>query len=242
MEPAEYALMDAAEQGMWWYRALHARLDDALSLTSGRVLDAGCGTGGLLAVLKRRPGLDCVGLEYAALAAPRAAAKSGAPVVRGSINALPFADASFDAAVSADVLCHADVDPALALAELHRVLRGGGRLVVNMPAFMWLHSAHDRRVRNARRTTAPALRALLTQAGFVGVRAWYWNALLLPLMLVQRKLLARGDAASDVAAFPPWQDSLLHTVTELERRLPHWMPAGGSVLATARCPLSEPAP
>ena len=37
----------------------------------------------------------------------RAAAKSGAPVVRGSVNALPFADASFDAAIAADLLCHA---------------------------------------------------------------------------------------------------------------------------------------
>ena len=97
----------------------------------------------------------------------RAAAKSGAPVARGSVNALPFADASFDAAIAADVLCHRAVEPAPALAELRRVLRPGGRLVVNMPAYAWLLSAHDRQVHNARRCTARQLAAMLREAGFV---------------------------------------------------------------------------
>ena len=79
-------------------------------------------------------------------------------MVRGSVNAMPFADRSFDAAIAADVLCHAAVDPATALIEIRRVLRPGGRLVVNMPAYAWLMSAHDRRVHNARRQTAGELR------------------------------------------------------------------------------------
>ncbi|MDR3537286.1 MAG: class I SAM-dependent methyltransferase [Acetobacteraceae bacterium] len=237
MDPAEYALMDAAEDRMWWYRALHVRLLDALAGVSGRVLDAGCGTGGLLAMLRRRaPALAPVGVEWSDAAAHRAAAKSGAPVVRGSVNALPFAAASFDAAVTADVLCHAAVDPAQALAELHRVLRPGGRLVVNMPAYAWLASAHDARVHNARRQNAAQTRAMLQDAGFTQVRAHYWNGLLLPLMIVQRKVLARGDAASDVAPFPPWLDAIFRGMTECERRLPIPLPAGGSVLAIAERP------
>jgi len=235
MEPHEYALMDAVEGRMWWYRALHARLGDALAGVHGRVLDAGCGTGGLLAALRQtHPALDLVGLEWSDEAARRAREKSGAAIARGSVNALPFAAASFAAVVSADVLCHAGVDPGAALAELHRVLRPGGRLVVNMPAYAWLLSAHDRQVHNARRWTATVTRAALRRAGFADVRARYWNGLLLPLMVVQRKLLSRGaGAASDVAAFSPWLDASLHAITAVERRLPVPLPAGGSVLATA---------
>ncbi len=237
MDATEYALMDAAEHRLWWYRALHARLIQALGMEEGRVLDAGCGTGGLLATLRAtRPLLDLVGLEWSAFAAARAAAKSAAAIVRGSVNAMPFADDSFDAAIAADVVCHAAVDPARALGELRRVLRPGGRLVINMPAYQWLLSAHDRRVHNARRHTAQQTACLLRDAGFTRIRARYWNGLLLPIMVAQRKLLSRGDAASDVAPFSPWLDATLHAMTEIERRLPFSLPFGGSVLATAECP------
>jgi SAM-dependent methyltransferase len=277
MQPAEYALMDAAEAHMWWYRALHARLLDALAgvagnrlngddiapervaearssapgpasmapattgtrdaKVAGRVLDAGCGTGGFLAVLRtRRPDLERFGVEWDRAAAERAARKSATAVLRGSVNALPFRDACFDAVVTADVLCHAAVDPTAALAELRRVLRPGGRVVVNMPAYQWMLSPHDHRVHNVRRQTASAASKMLRAAGFTRIRARYWNGLLLPLMVVRRKILAGADAASDVAAFPPWLDAMLYGMTEFERRLPFPLPAGGSVLAVAEKP------
>ena len=201
------------------------------------MLDAGCGTGGLLARLRaERPDLRTVGVEWAEPASRRAAAKSGAPVVRGSVNALPFADACFDAAIAADLLCHGAVDPTPALAELRRVLRPGGRLLVNMPAYAWLLSAHDRQVHNVRRCTARQLSAMLRDAGFVQ-RA--------RRLLEQPAAAAHGGAAqaagtqraaSDVAPFPPWLDAMLHAMTEIERRLPFRLPAGGSVLATAERP------
>src|SRR4030095_10515629 len=69
MERAEYDRMAALEDTMWWYRALHAGLVARLrrlSLPDGaRVLDAGCGTGGLLRrVGQAMPGLKLTGLEY----------------------------------------------------------------------------------------------------------------------------------------------------------------------------------
>ncbi len=237
MEPKEYALMDEAEQRMWWYRALHRRLLDALDGVSGLVLDAGCGTGGLITRMAQdRPDLRAIGVEWSAAAAERAALKAGTPIVRGSVNSLPFADGSFDAVIAADVLCHAGVDPGESLAELRRVLRPGGRLIVNMPAYGWLMSSHDRRVHTVRRQTARQTRAMLSQAGFARVSARYWNGLLLPLVILQRKLIARRSARSDVAPFPPWLDAILHGMTTFERRLPMALPFGSSVLAIAEHP------
>lgn len=237
MEPAEYTLMDEAEGRMWWYRALHQRLLDALTPVRGQILDAGCGTGGLLAVVKeQRPDLTRFGLEWDRTAASRARAKSGALVARGSVNTLPFAAAAFDAVVSADVLCHAAVDPGATLAELRRVLKPGGRLVLNLPSYQWLMSAHDRHVHNARRFTAHGAATLLREAGFGGIQTGYWNGLLLPLMIAQRKVMARGDSVSDVAPFPPWLDATLLSITKIERRLPVSLPFGGSVLAIAERP------
>ena len=234
MEHDEYHLMNDVEDRMWWYRALHARLLDALASARGPILDAGCGTGGFLARVTQA--VPAFGLEWHAEAAVFAAAKARRPVTRGSVNALPFGDSVFGTVVSADVLCHAAVEPALALAEILRVLRPGGRLILNMPAFQALMSAHDTRVHNARRVSAPELRNMLRDAGFRVISARYWNGLLLPLMIVQRKILARSAERSDVAAFPPWLDHIFHGMTELERRLPFPLPAGGSVLAVAEKP------
>jgi hypothetical protein len=108
---AEYALMDAVEDGMWWYRAVHARIAAALR---ARPAWPACRCWMPAAALAaccaawppcRRPPL--AGLEYNPDAAARAAAKSGAAVAAGDVNALPFPDASFGALASVDVLCHA---------------------------------------------------------------------------------------------------------------------------------------
>ncbi|MGG5808947.1 class I SAM-dependent methyltransferase [Falsiroseomonas sp. CW058] len=241
MEPAEYALMDATEDRMWWYRAAHARVLDALRARPGApgpVLDAGCGTGGFLRrMADATPEREAMGLEYMPQAAARAAAKSGRPVAVGDANTLPFAGASFGAIVSIDVLCHGAVDPAAALAEFRRVLRPGGTVVLNLPAYDWMKSAHDIRVHTTRRFTRGVAAALLRDAGFDGVSARYWNGLLLPLMAVQRKVLQRRpDSPSDVTHFPPWIDRTLLGVSMVDR----WMgahglplPFGGSVLVVA---------
>lgn len=232
---------------MWWYRAMHARIFDALGLPArpghraGLLLDAGCGTGGFLARLRRAaPEVPAMGLEFHPPAALRARAKAGRPVATGSVNGMPFRDGSFTAVVSLDVLSHEAVQPERALAEMFRVLAPGGRLVLNLPAHEWLRSAHDVRVHNARRYTAGAARGMLEAAGFREVRARYWNALVLPMMVLQRKVLSRApDNRSDVAPFPPWLDRSLHLVTMLERRLISLgtrFPAGGSVLAVATRP------
>jgi hypothetical protein len=107
-----------------------------------------------------------------------------------------------------------------------------------MPAFRALMSAHDARVHNARRMNAAETRGMLEAAGFRVTHIRYWNSLLLPLMVLRRKFPGLASPVvtsegSDVAAFPPWLDRMLHGMTELERRLPWSFPAGGSVLAIA---------
>jgi SAM-dependent methyltransferase len=238
VEPQEYHLIDAVEDGMWWYRALHTRVLEALERPRGRILDTGCGTGGFVARLKAAwPEVETVGLEFDPGAAARARVKAGVSVANGSVLTLLFADTNFHTVTSMDVLCHAAVEPAAALAEMRRVLKPGGRLVLNLPAFQWLLSAHDHRVHNVRRFTTSEAAQMLTDAGFSVVSTEYWNSLLLPLMILQRKVMASTpEGRSDVAAFPPWQDRVLFGVTEVERRLSRLrlrVPAGGSVLAVA---------
>jgi SAM-dependent methyltransferase len=241
MEHEEYARMDAAEDRMWWYRAIHANLVDALCRhpgpPEGIVLDAGCGTGGLLRRLRRDlPDLRLLGIDADAVAAARAAAKSTAPVAVASVDALPFPDGSMGVIFSVDVLYHRRVDPERALAEAFRCLRPGGVLVVNVPAYRWLASFHDRRIHGARRYTRDELSALLAAAGFRQVEASYWNCLPFPIMVVHRKLLPLRAEGSDVVELPPLLERVLNMVMALERGMARSglrYPFGGSVLAVA---------
>jgi len=108
-------------------------------LKSGmRVLDAGCGPGGITTGLAQAvaPTGEAVGVDVdtEALAVARDLAdQRGVSNVRfeeGSIYALPFADASFDAAYAIAVLFHLQ-DPLAALRELGRVLTPGGMVCIS---------------------------------------------------------------------------------------------------------------
>ncbi|MGV9849114.1 methyltransferase domain-containing protein [Streptomyces sp. NPDC003442] len=120
-------------------REYKARMLDALGLRAGlAVLDAGCGPGTDLPALAEAvaPGGTVIGVDrdQAMLdaAAPRAAAHPCVELRRGDIHALPLDDAAVDRARTDRVLQWVD-DPARALAEFHRVLRPGGRLVMGEP-------------------------------------------------------------------------------------------------------------
>jgi SAM-dependent methyltransferase len=250
MERVEYHRMAMLEATMWWYRALHAQLLTRIRRQAlparARLLDAGCGTGGLLTRLAGTfPGLQLSGLEYDAEAAGLARGKLGGgperEILVGSVNAMPYADGQFDLVVSADVLCHAAVDETAALREFHRCLKPGGRLLLNLPAYQWMASAHDAHVHNARRYTAGQAGEMVAAAGFGAVSCGYWNSLLFPLMLLHRLTAGKGrdGSGSDVKPFPAWQDRLFYAVTAAERRLDDFglrLPFGGSVWVEARKP------
>ena len=95
-----------------------------------RVLDAGCGEGVLVSEYADRLAIEGVDAHY-----------SSERVQRGSVTALPYAADVFDRALCLDVLEHLTFEeqPA-ALAELRRVLRPGGELLVSVPNLAHLQS------------------------------------------------------------------------------------------------------
>ena len=240
MQPDEYRKMAAVEDAMWYYRALHRHVGRSLArhLPPGaRVLDAGCGTGGLLRRLHAaQPTWHLTGIDFSPLACELARARTGAEVVQGSIAALPFPEAAFDAVVSCDVVCQV-ADPAQALREFNRCLRPGGVVVLTMPAYQWMYSYHDREVGNLRRYTRSEVGALLGAAGFTVVRNTHWNTLPFPLAVLRRKLLPPAAPSSDVGLFPAPVEAGFNGLMAVEHAwlgLGGSLPFGNSVLTTAR--------
>lgn len=97
---------------------------------STRVLDAGCGEGIIVEEFAKRLAIEGIDQNY-----------SSGRVRTGSITALPYPDGQFDRALCLDVLEHLPFDEQpRALAELHRVLRAGGELLVSVPNLAHLQS------------------------------------------------------------------------------------------------------
>src|SRR5437764_9022621 len=238
MDPAEYDKLDRLEDRMWWFVATHANLMMLArrfepSTGPRRVLDAGCGTGGLLAKLAAADTSMVIGLDADETACLRARTKSMRPVCRASVNALPFRDAAFSAIFSADVLCHRDVDEVQALRQFRRCLMPGGILIMNLPAYRWMLSRHDAAVYNVRRYTRRGAAGLLHDAGFRLLYASYWNVVLFPLMVITRKLLPSRGIVSDVKLYPAPIETLCRDVTAFERillKIGFRFPFGGSLI------------
>ena len=230
MEPDEYRKMAAVEDAMWYYRALHAHVQRELGRRLGgrpaRILDAGCGSGGLIRRLAgAEPAWTWTGIDVSPLACALARKRCPADIREASVTALPFPDATFDAVVSADVLYHVE-DDAAALREMARVLRPGGVAVINVPAHRWLWSYHDVATHSQRRYGRGELREKMAAAGMVATRMTHWNMLPLPLVIVRRKLLPAPRSGSDVQLYPAPVEQAFRAAMAVERA---WLGAGGSL-------------
>jgi len=170
-----------------------------------------------------------------------AARETGAKLISSSVHELPFPGNSFDFVLSLDVLVSVGLDASRALHEAHRVLRPGGRLILNVAALEFLKGAHDSAVDADRRYTQQQLRVLLEGAHFQVERLSYWNATFTPPIALVR-WLSRARARknepprSDFRALPPFLNSVFRRVAALELSASRHvsLPFGTSLFAVAR--------
>lgn len=240
MQPNEYGTMFRVEETHWWYRALHCLIFQTLEaeLPNWRdkaILDAGCGTGAILQRLGN-PGKN-VGIDLAPEAIAFCRERGLNNARQADVCALPFVDASFDAVICSSVLYHEWVrDIAAAVREMRRVLRSGGLLVINVPAFRFLHSAHDEAVMTARRFRKPEIRKMLVDQNLTIRRLTYWTSLLFPFAVAARTLGASQMGRDFEAKEPSFTQRMFEQIMSLELCLLRGVsfPFGVALLAVAR--------
>jgi ubiquinone/menaquinone biosynthesis C-methylase UbiE len=242
--PHQHDIMRSVEDRYWWYQALRQHVAASIRPPQSRfsVLDAGCGTGGMLALIRQKfPEADLTGVDESTHAIRLAEARNiAAKFLPANVRDLPFPEGDFDFVLSLDVLSHAGVDDSLAMHEMYRVLRPGGRLLLNLAAFDFLKGAHDCAVDVDRRYTRPQVRALLEGANFRVERLTYWNASFAPPIALLRWLSRRraqiAEPRSDFRPLPPFLNALLKRVAALELNASHHisLPFGTSLFAVAR--------
>jgi len=242
MNPAEFEFLAAAERDFWWFRGMRRILFDLLDpwlegRKLERVLEAGCGTAYFASLLEARYGwrlfpvdLAREGLEYGRRAGV-------ARLAQADISRLPFANESFDAVFSMDVLVHFPPgQEAGALKELARVLAPRGLLVLRTAALNILRSRHSEFTGERQRFTRSRLKAAVERHRIRVLRLTYANSLLLPVALakfrVWEPLLAKPPA-SGLTPLPRWLDRALEVPLRVESVLLRAgvnLPAGQSLI------------
>jgi SAM-dependent methyltransferase len=242
MKEHTYPIMFRVEQSHWWYigrRKILARFveDICRRVTDRRprILDVGCGTGANLLMLSEYGDAEGVDISEAALAFCR---ERGLEKVKlGTGEKLPYDDGTFDLVTAFDVVEHMDDDLA-GLSEMRRVLRPGGRVLLFVPAFMFLWGLQDDVSNHRRRYRLPELRKVLEQAGFEVERASYANiTFFMPILFMRQLMRVTGiKAESENNINVPALNGVLGRVLGAESFVLRYVdiPFGVSALCVAR--------
>ena len=203
-------------------------------------LDCGCGTGNNLVLLRRYGrafGFDITfsGLKYARTSGEHS-------IAQASVTDIPFQNETFDLITSFDVV-YALPDDAeeKAVAEMLRILKRGGFLVLNVAALPALRGNHSVLGGEVRRYTRARLRWALERGGFTIERLTYTNFTILPIVAATRwlqRIAGHKESANEISVpFAP-VNAVLTAVLAAEAaalRVVN-MPLGSSVLCLARKP------
>ncbi|RPI57119.1 MAG: class I SAM-dependent methyltransferase, partial [Acidobacteria bacterium] len=166
-----------AERRHFWFRGFRRFVTPLIAhATQGvsrpRLLDAGCGTGANLPLLETFG--EPFGLELFWRGLQLARERGRGRLTQGSVTDLPYPDASMDVVLSFDVLyCLQDQAERAAIAEMFRVLRSGGSVIINVAALEMLKGDHSALGGEVRRYTRRDLRGKLERAGFQVKRITY---------------------------------------------------------------------
>lgn len=242
MQAHFYPIQYEMEETNWWYRGRRRILEvfagqikRDLNLDQPRILDVGCGTGANLVMLAKYG--EAHGLDVSADALEFCHTRGLERVKLGAAEELPYADGEFDVVTALDVIEHLDDDLA-GMREIHRVLRPGGRVLIFVPAFMFLWGVQDEVSHHRRRYRLPELERVITDAGFTVERGTYANIMFFLPIAVVRFILRRTGAkpSSEFALSPPFVNWLFTKLFGAEAVfLKRWnLPFGVSALCVAR--------
>jgi SAM-dependent methyltransferase len=214
--------MAQIEEHHWWFSGRRKIVESVIAglhlSHDADILEAGCGTGGNLAMLSRYGRV--FGTELDDLARQYAIDRKIGTIEPGRLpDQIPFAPQQFDLIVLTDVLEHLDDDSG-SLKALHVRLKPGGRLLITVPAFPFLWSRHDDTHHHKRRYLKQNLIDVVKGAGFAINFVSYYNALLFPMVAGVRyiKKSMKNDT-DDLGTPPELVNSLLRGLFSSERHV-----------------------
>jgi SAM-dependent methyltransferase len=223
MERAVFDRMAEHDEQHWWYVARRRILADLIARKvklpeNARILEIGAGTGHNFGMLRRFGRIDAIEIDEEArtLASKRLGAEVGA----SPLPDLPgIEDGAYHLIALLDVLEHVDEDQA-SLRSIARKLAPGGSIIVTVPSYQWMWSAHDEVHHHKRRYSKRGLRNVIEEAGLKADLLTHFNSLLFPAAAGARIVgKAMGKTSSDDNMPSRPVNGVLRSIFGLERHL-----------------------
>jgi SAM-dependent methyltransferase len=246
---AEYRQMFETETSLWWYKILHKKVLDYISQYFNTkeitILDAGCGTGGLMTFLINNGYKNIKGFDYS-IDAVKYCKKRNLEVSLADITKLEAKTIEkFDLIICNDVLYQFENNEIISIFEnLFARLKPDGKIISNNQAFNMFRGTHDIAVGSKQRFTIGDFEKLLHQnkIGTI-ITANYWSFLLSPLIFlvrfVQRLKLRFGlidvnKVKSDVELPSEFINNLFYSIVKFEHQMIKKAPLGSSIIFVAK--------
>jgi SAM-dependent methyltransferase len=213
-----------SEQYHWWHRARRRIILELLSkytqkLNINRIIDIGCGTGGMLLHLNKF-NVGIFGIDNSQDMVMFCKARGYTNVICASAENIPFYDNSFDIITMLDVLEHIP-DDIKVLQELIRICRPDGIMLLTVPAYQFLWGRIDEICGHKRRYTRKDIKRKLEATGWCIEKISYMNVLLFPGVWIVRhiyRIISKVSANRVITnspfdkIYPLWINRLLEMI------------------------------
>jgi len=225
----EYTKMSLVEEKLWWYCSLHQLvymyIVNFFSETDIKIVDAGCGTGGMLKYLGKNGFTNTEGFDISDDAV-ELCKNAGLKVFKNDIIQISthYKPESVDVIISNDTFYFISAgERKVLISDFHKILRPNGLVILNLPALKAFRGIHDISVGINSRFSKKDLSEMIDTAKFKVFRATYWPFFLSPLIFISRffqrmKLLMIKNVVikSDIDLPPDWLNNFFYKLSVFE--------------------------